>query len=50
MTSNLNTSISCEYGDVRTVKISFDDALVRIEGALKTEGFGVLARSIYRRS
>lgn len=44
MPSNLSASTSCEYGDVRTVKISFDDAVVRIEGALKTEGFGVLCQ------
>jgi uncharacterized protein (DUF302 family) len=44
MPSNLSASTSCGYGDVRTVKISFDDAVVRIEGALKTEGFGVLCQ------
>ena len=44
MHSNLSTSKSCGYGDVRTVKMSFDDAVEKIEGALKTEGFGVLCQ------
>lgn len=44
MSSNLSTSTSCGYGDVRTVKMSFDDAVARIEDALKTEGFGVLCQ------
>ncbi len=44
MPSNLSTSTSCGYGDVRTVKMSFDDAVARIEAALKTEGFGVLCQ------
>jgi uncharacterized protein (DUF302 family) len=44
MPSNLSTSTSCGYGDVRTVKMSFDDAVAQIEGALKTEGFGVLCQ------
>src|ERR1019366_152151 len=44
MPSNLSASTSCGYGDVRTVKISFDDAVARIEDALKTEGFGVLCQ------
>jgi uncharacterized protein (DUF302 family) len=32
------------YGYVRPVPQSFDQALVRMEAALKTEGFGVLCR------
>jgi uncharacterized protein (DUF302 family) len=44
MPSNPSTSTSCGYGDVRTVKMSFDDAVAQIEGALKTEGFGVLCQ------
>lgn len=44
MPSNLSTSTSCEYGDVRMVEMPFDDAVTRIEGALKKEGFGVLCQ------
>lgn len=44
MPSSLNDSTSCGYGDVRIVKMSFVDAVARIEGALKTEGFGVLCQ------
>lgn len=44
MPSNLNTSMSCAYGDMRTARMSFDDAVARIEAALKTEGFGVLCQ------
>ena len=44
MSSNLSTSTSCGYGDIRTLKMSFDDAVARIEDALKTEGFGVLCQ------
>ena len=36
MPSNLSISTSCGYGDVRAVKMSFDDAVAQIEGALKT--------------
>lgn len=44
MPSNLSTSGICGYGDVRTVKMSFEDAVARIEVVLKTEGFGVLCQ------
>jgi uncharacterized protein (DUF302 family) len=33
-----------EYGDVRAVNLSFEDAVSRLEEALKSEGFGVLCR------
>jgi hypothetical protein len=42
MPASLGTSNSCGYGDIRAVNMSFDDAVSRIEGALKTEGFGIL--------
>ncbi|HVB56954.1 MAG TPA: DUF302 domain-containing protein [Candidatus Acidoferrales bacterium] len=44
MPSNLSTSTSCGYGDVRIVRMPFDDAVARIEGALKDEGFGALCQ------
>lgn len=44
MPSNLSTSRICGYGDVRAVKMSFHDAVARIEVALKTEGFGILCQ------
>ncbi len=33
-----------KYGDVRTTKLSFDEALAQMEAALKKEGFGVLCQ------
>jgi uncharacterized protein (DUF302 family) len=35
---------TASYGDVRRTKLSFDDALVQMEAALKKEGFGVLCQ------
>jgi uncharacterized protein (DUF302 family) len=42
MPSNLASSQSYGYGNTRIVKASFDDAVSRMESALKAEGFGVL--------
>lgn len=39
----LSTKTS-KYGDVRTTKLSFDEALAQMEAALKKEGFGVLCQ------
>ena len=33
-----------DYGDVRTTKLRFDEALAQMEVALKKEGFGVLCQ------
>jgi uncharacterized protein (DUF302 family) len=33
-----------EYGDVRTVNVPFEEAVSRLEEALKSEGFGVLCQ------
>ena len=33
-----------EYGDVRTTNLNFDEALARLEGSLKAEGFGILCQ------
>ena len=38
----MNIPAQCTYGDVRITKLSFDDAVATLEGALKAEGFGVL--------
>ncbi len=35
---------SHRYGDVRTTSLAFDEAVERLEGTLKEEGFGVLCR------
>ena len=40
----METAIGLKYGHVRAVALSFDQALTRLEGALKTEGFGVLCQ------
>ena len=38
----MKTPAACTYGDVRATKLSFDEAVAKVEEALKTEGFGVL--------
>jgi len=38
----MQISSTSDYGDVRMVKVGFEDALSQIEMALKAEGFGVL--------
>jgi len=35
--------MACAYGDVRSTNLPFDDAVTKVEEALKTEGFGVLS-------
>lgn len=37
-------SKTSDYGDVRTTKLRFDEALAQMEVALKKEGFGVLCQ------
>lgn len=37
-------SQNISYGDVRTVNLSFEQAVSRLEAALKSEGFGVLCQ------
>ncbi len=32
------------YGDIRTTKLRFEDAITQLEAALKKEGFGVLCQ------
>lgn len=44
MPSKRNTSTICGYGDVRTSRLSFDEAVHQLEAALKEEGFGVLCQ------
>jgi uncharacterized protein (DUF302 family) len=39
-----NASNRIEYGDVRTVNLSFEEAVLQLEAALKSEGFGVLCQ------
>ena len=38
----MRESNAIEYGYVRTADLAFEDAVARLEGALKNEGFGVL--------
>ena len=38
----MQNSNACAYGDVRPTTLSFEDAVAKVEGALKVEGFGVL--------
>jgi uncharacterized protein (DUF302 family) len=35
---------NCAYGDVRATNMNFDQAVARMEAALKDEGFGVLCQ------
>jgi uncharacterized protein (DUF302 family) len=37
-------STTSAYGDVRQTKLSFDEAVLQLESALKKEGFGVLCQ------
>lgn len=37
-------SKTADYGDVRTTKLHFDEAVAQLEAALKQEGFGVLCQ------
>lgn len=38
----MQNSMSCAYGDVRPTTLRFEEAVTKVEGALKAEGFGVL--------
>jgi len=38
----MKITAACTYGEVRATKLSFDEAVARVEEALKVEGFGVL--------
>lgn len=40
----MQTSSTLKYGYVRAVGFSFEDAIARMEAALKAEGFGVLCQ------
>jgi uncharacterized protein (DUF302 family) len=40
----MQSSTTSDYGDIRTTKLPFADALAKIEGALKAEGFGILCQ------
>ena len=40
----MQSSKTSDYGDVRTTKLRFDEALAKMEVALKKEGFGVLCQ------
>src|ERR1035437_1046367 len=40
----MQPSKTTNYGDVRTTKLRFDEALAEMEAALKKEGFGVLCQ------
>jgi uncharacterized protein (DUF302 family) len=40
----METASGINYGNVRAVALSFDEALIQMESALGIEGFGVLCR------
>lgn len=40
----MSVSTAIDYGYVRPVALPFDDAVRKLEGALKNEGFGVLCQ------
>lgn len=40
----MQNSMSCTYGDVRPTTLRFEEAVAKVEGALKVEGFGVLCQ------
>lgn len=40
----MQTLLACDYGELRTVKMRFDEAVAKMEAALKAEEFGVLCR------
>jgi len=40
----MQTGKTIEYGYVREVGVGFEEAVTRVEAALKTEGFGVLCQ------
>lgn len=44
MNQAVSTSNPLQYGDVREVDLPFEDAVLRLEDSLKTEGFGVLCQ------
>lgn len=40
----MSSAGKCRYGDVRPTRLGFDEAIAKLEAALKKEGFGVLAQ------
>ncbi len=40
----MHPSTTSDYGDIRTTRLPFADALAQIEAALKAEGFGILCQ------
>lgn len=40
----MQNSIPCAYGDVRPTNLSFEEAVAKVESALKAQGFGVLCQ------
>jgi uncharacterized protein (DUF302 family) len=40
----MQVSKTSDYGDVRTTKLPFEEAIAQVEAALKKEGFGVLCQ------
>src|SRR5690242_3840736 len=40
----MQTLLACDYGELRTVKMPFDEAVAKMEAALKAEEFGDLCQ------
>ena len=40
----MQTAKTISYGYVREVALEFEEAVIKIEAALKTEGFGILCQ------